>query len=895
MMKRTLLLLIISISPFLLKAQSGYVHAAGKQIVDGDGNNLLIRSLGTGNWMVQEGYMMQSTDVALTQHAFRQRLIETIGADKTDQFYTTWLNNHFRKADIDSMARWGFNCVRPALHYNLFTLPIESEPVEGENTWLQDGFDRLDSLMSWCAANKMYVILDMHAAPGGQGTDQAISDYDPSKPSLWESELNKSKLVALWQKLAERYADNPWIAGYDLLNETNWTFSEGSNAPLKALLVRITNAIRQVDNNHMIIIEGNWFANDFSGLTPKWDSNMAYSFHKYWATNEDSSIDWMTTFRNTNNCPVWLGEAGENSNRWFTDCIRLMEKNNIGWSFWPVKKSGVNNVMRVVTNEDYTNLLNYWKGTTSKPSVDAAFNAVMTFAENHKAENCIVQRDVIDAMFRQVTTDETIPFKYNTTDSTIFTTDYDLGVAGAAYYDTEDADYHVSTNTYTAWNNGYAYRNDGVDIESGCSDAVTNGYSVGWIEGGEWTQYTVYSESEKSYTILLRYATASSAQMHIEINGRRVSKTVTLSSTGGWTSWRSLAISNVIVPAGACKIRLVFDSGTVNTNYFQFKNPKSVDATSFDMIYAYTDAWENTVFVDLNKEVTDVTGNPFRILIDDKEAQIQSTKIYSQDSLLIRIDLVDNIFPDQTITVSNTSGNCVSGEQTLTPFTATAVENKVQSPLTHIPARIEAENFNENNGFGFETCEDTGGGTNTSYAAAGKYLDYQLFVDNAGEYKMNFRVAANTATPSLAILNYQQSNMIPLDTIKFSYTGGWQNWQNQSIRLHFDTGKQKIRLLALTDGFNLNWVDYSLLTAVENTSVSSFRIYPNPVTDRCQLVFKNSDKHFIQILDLQGKILQQTVCVGETLNLNLSKFTTALYLIKVWGTEGTSCQKLQKL
>ena len=123
----------------------------------------------------------------------------------------------------------------------------------------------IDDLLDWCEANQIYLILDLHAAPGDQGYDAAISDYDSSLPSLWESDLNKSKTVALWGQLAERYKDEPWIGGYDLINEPNWNLA---TYELRNLYVQITNAIRSVDTNHIIFIEGNWFANDFTGLTP---------------------------------------------------------------------------------------------------------------------------------------------------------------------------------------------------------------------------------------------------------------------------------------------------------------------------------------------------------------------------------------------------------------------------------------------------------------------------------------------------------------------------------------------------------------------------------------------------------------------------------------------------
>ena len=318
-MKRFLLLLLIFNGLFLYSSGQGFLHTSGKKIVNGNGDEVIIRSIGTGNWLLQEGYMMKSSDVAGTQSAFRRKLVETIGEERTVEFYEAWLDNHFTRTDVDSMKAWGFNSVRVAMHYKWLTLPIEDEPVAGQDTWLEDGFVRLDSLLDWCGDNQMYLFLDMHGAPGGQGKDANISDYDPTKPSLWESAENRRKTVALWARLAERYANEPWIGGYDLINEPNWDLPGGTL--LRQLYGQITTAIRAVDQNHMIIIEGNWFANDYTGLTPPWDDNMIYSPHKYWNYNTQNEINWMINLRNTWNIPIWLGETGENSNSWFTDQI----------------------------------------------------------------------------------------------------------------------------------------------------------------------------------------------------------------------------------------------------------------------------------------------------------------------------------------------------------------------------------------------------------------------------------------------------------------------------------------------------------------------------------------------------------------------------------------------
>lgn len=156
----------------------------GKVIVNEQGENVLLRGMGHGGWMLQEGYMLEMQDFAITQHEIRASISDLIGEVKTDEFYDAWYNNHCSEADIDLLKSWGFNSVRLPMHYYLFTLPIEDEPIEGENTWLTSGFTMVDEFLQWCEVNEMYLMLDLHAAPGGQGRDAAISDYDTSKPSL---------------------------------------------------------------------------------------------------------------------------------------------------------------------------------------------------------------------------------------------------------------------------------------------------------------------------------------------------------------------------------------------------------------------------------------------------------------------------------------------------------------------------------------------------------------------------------------------------------------------------------------------------------------------------------------------------------------------------------------
>ena len=388
----------------------GFIKVDGKAIVKEDGNEIILKGMGLGGWMLQEPYMLQLSGIATNQSSIRSKIVNLVGEDKTAVFFNAWLANHCRKADIDSLAAWGFNSIRLPMHFNLFTLVVDKEPVAGKNTWISKGFQLTDSLLSWCKADKIYLILDLHAAPGGQGNDNAISDRDSTKPSLWQSELNEQKTIALWKKLAGRYANEPWIGGYDLINETNWGFqnttdkngcAETENGSLKKLLTDITKAIREVDKKHIIFIEANCWGNNYKGIFPLWDNNIVVSFHKYWNNNDQQSIQSFLDFRKKYNVPIWCGETGENSNAWFTAAIQLFQKNKIGWAWWPLKKMGVSNPLQIMPDSGYYKLISYWKGESPKPTVAVAFKVLMQLTEAIKAENCLFHKDVIDAMFRQ--------------------------------------------------------------------------------------------------------------------------------------------------------------------------------------------------------------------------------------------------------------------------------------------------------------------------------------------------------------------------------------------------------------------------------------------------------------------------------------------------------------
>ncbi|HEY6953160.1 MAG TPA: cellulase family glycosylhydrolase, partial [Bacteroidota bacterium] len=543
--------------PSLLSAQ-GYLHASGTKIVKGNGQEILLRGIGLGGWLVPEGYMLQTAAFANSPTAIRNKIATLIGDGNAEAFFQLYRSKFIQKKDVDRIGSWGFNSIRLPLHYALLS--------DQHGVYLEDGFAMVDSLLSWCAANQLYLILDLHCAPGGQNKDN-ISDY-AGYPSLWESAEYQQWTIDLWKTLAQRYATKEWIGGYDLLNETAFDLGSGSPA-LRTLFINITSAIRQVDANHLIFAEGNWYATDFGGLTPAWDANMAYSFHKYWNSNDPGSIQYLLDMRTNANRPLWLGESGENSNVWFTDCVRLMEANNIGWSWWTIKKvETIAGPLSVVKNAEYDNLLKYWNGQAPQPSVDYAIDALTKLANNFDLDKCVYRPDVIDALFRQTRTTATIPYTTHTVPGVIYAPDYDLGNIQYAY---SDVDYQNNGNSGT-WNSGGSYRNDGVDIEP-CSDASSNGYDVGWIQSGEFLSYTVNVAETGDYALKTRVAAnAAGGKLLFRVDGNIVNSYVDVPSTGGWQSWQTIDCGILPMTSGTHKLSCTFFFGGFNVNSFSLVN-----------------------------------------------------------------------------------------------------------------------------------------------------------------------------------------------------------------------------------------------------------------------------------------------------------------------------------
>ncbi|MEA4809300.1 glycoside hydrolase family 5 protein [Macellibacteroides fermentans] len=380
-----------------------FLKVKGQDIVTPNGESFLIQGINLGNWLNPEGYMFLFKDVSsyrLIDQAFR----EMVGPDFTDQFWKTFKDNYITREDIAYIKQTGMNSIRLPFHYKLFT----DEDYMGLKS-NQDGFARVDSVIKWCKAEGLYVILDMHDAPGGQTGDNIDDSY--GYPWLFESETSKQLFSEIWKKIADRYKNEPTVLGYDLLNEpiaTYFTNKEEINKLMVPVYKRGIEAIRSVDPNHIILLGGAQWNSNFSMFDEKAiDSNMLYTCHRYWCDTLQSNLQDFIDFRNKVNLPLYMGETGENTDEWVGGFRRLMERNNMGWHFWPFKKLEKTSCMVHIKKPANWDLIveytqkprnNFNEIRVARPDQELVKKAMLELLENIKFAHCIKNQGYIKAL-----------------------------------------------------------------------------------------------------------------------------------------------------------------------------------------------------------------------------------------------------------------------------------------------------------------------------------------------------------------------------------------------------------------------------------------------------------------------------------------------------------------
>ena len=393
-------IILISCITFLFQCSSNpptpqhFAKVNGKQIIDKEGNVLFIRAVGLGNWLLPEGYMWKFGKEGDRPRKIEKRIIELIGEGKSEIFWQEFRQNYITEADIARIKDLGFNTVRPAMNWRLFM-------DEKSGTFTKEGFELIDRLVDWCNSHQVYIILDMHAAPGGQ-TGANIDDSEADFPELFRNPEMQDWFVALWVEIAKRYKNEPIIIAYDLMNEPLPKQYSEFYSDLEPLYRRTVTAIREIDPNHMITLEGAHWSTDFSVFGPPFDDNTFYQFHKYWSLPDTKSIEPYLEFREKYNVPLWLGESGENSLDWYWCAYQLFKDHDIGWLFWPWKKMDTQNTPYSIAKPNEWDVIAEFTRGGPKPDPEMAQVILDQFLENIKLENCRYYPDVVNAVFRRV-------------------------------------------------------------------------------------------------------------------------------------------------------------------------------------------------------------------------------------------------------------------------------------------------------------------------------------------------------------------------------------------------------------------------------------------------------------------------------------------------------------
>lgn len=316
--------IVVCLCGFISARAGSFISRDGQTITDSAGKSIQLKGVNLGGWLLWEGWIWGGGFTK--EGTLATNLNSLAGAEQYRAFHEDIYRNFINESDIKAISELGFNVVRVPINHRIFDTVYS--PV--------NGWQLLDSLLGWCEKYKVYAILDMHAAVGGQST---FFIADPARPTLWQSEYNKQATVNLWMKIAGRYKDRTIIAGYDLLNEP----IPPKGADLIELYDRIVKGIRSVDTNHMVIIEGGNFAKEFDYFTKLPDNNMMFSFHIYtWFGGEPKDkLSNFARLRERLDVPVWCGEWGENNYDVVEKTLAafaMPENKFAGWCFWTWKK-----------------------------------------------------------------------------------------------------------------------------------------------------------------------------------------------------------------------------------------------------------------------------------------------------------------------------------------------------------------------------------------------------------------------------------------------------------------------------------------------------------------------------------------------------------------------------
>lgn len=387
----TLFIILLFSAGFINTANAQFIRAQGTQIVKSDGTPIYFQGMNLGNWLVWEGYLMMGDFNYRTHSQFFNNIKSAFGGNHAQamEFQHQWRLNYVTNQTIVDLKNLGFNSVRVPFHYNLFW---------NGSALTNDGFQYFDRLISFCRANGVYILLDMHAAPGHQnpGDHCDNNESNASQPRgsvhFWDGN-NVNIASQIWRHIAARYANEPMIWGYDLINEP--VPQPGREYELLRSMITMRNAIRQVDNNHIIVAEGNWWGSDLqkldwmdgatqsnTGINSRWDNNLVYQTHHY--SDDVSALNGRKAITNKLNIPLMLGEYGENTDSKILEMTNWCKNNNVAYFPWSFKKMFHDKCLWTIPGNDAYNRVRNFINNGGTPPANA-YNDMIAFCNNNIA------------------------------------------------------------------------------------------------------------------------------------------------------------------------------------------------------------------------------------------------------------------------------------------------------------------------------------------------------------------------------------------------------------------------------------------------------------------------------------------------------------------------------
>jgi endoglucanase len=343
-----------------------FLKANGKVLRNnyGNGDIVQLRGINVGGYLLQELWMTPTATssgryTVTCEMDIYETLTARFGDAKMRELIGVYQDNYFTESDFNNCQALGINCIRlPFWFMNL---------VDSNGNFLPNAFDRMDWFVQQAGARGIYVILDMHGAPGSQsGSDHSGIDGGNNKEAASEfffgdnAAGNQQLFYDIWYKIAQHYNGNPTVAGYDLLNEPYCTYRYNSSysedylhTTLWDIYNNAYNIIRSVDSDHVIIMEATWDPWDLPDPSVYGWTNVMYEYHNYLYDDYDnvnggqisSMQNKLNNIKNQGyNVPSFMGEFNymNNPSAW-QQGLQLLNDSGLSWTSWTYKVTGTNN------------------------------------------------------------------------------------------------------------------------------------------------------------------------------------------------------------------------------------------------------------------------------------------------------------------------------------------------------------------------------------------------------------------------------------------------------------------------------------------------------------------------------------------------------------------------